>query len=37
MNLGALLAASSAVLISLVVIAVFVGLTLILTARADDR
>ena len=37
MELGVLLAASSAVLISLVFIAVFVGLTLILTARADDR
>jgi hypothetical protein len=37
MDLGAFLAASSAVLISLVFIAVCVGLTLILTARADDR
>ena len=37
MDLGALLATSSAVLISLAFIAVFVGLSLILTARADDR
>jgi hypothetical protein len=37
MDVGAVLAANWAVLISLVFITVFVGLTLILTARSDDR
>ena len=37
MDLGALLTANRAVVISLVFIAVFVGLTLVLTARSDNR
>ncbi len=37
MDLGALLAVSPAVVIVLVFIAVCVGLTLIVTARSDNR
>ncbi len=37
MDVGALFASSQAVLVVMVFIAVFVGLTLILTARSDDR
>ncbi len=36
MDIGALFAASQAVVIVMVFIAVFVGLTLILTARSDE-